>query len=67
MVAMTSSGGVPSSSVMIENWWTSIARTVRHTFVTPSFELTIFSWEQGLALEHLGKDAAGTPDVHYVL
>jgi hypothetical protein len=24
MVAITSSGGVPSSSVMIENWWTSV-------------------------------------------
>jgi hypothetical protein len=25
--------------------------------------LTVFSWEEGFALEHLRKDTTGTPDI----
>lgn len=74
MVLITSSGGVPRSSVIIENWLTSVKIerdiSVRRpekfsSLLAPEAWLTILSREQWLALQHLGKDTADTPDIHY--
>jgi hypothetical protein len=59
MVWMTSSGGVPSSSVMMENWLTSGVSVVSHHTAA----LTVLAREKRLALEHLGKDTSRAPDV----
>ena len=65
MVSMTSSGGVPSSSVMIENWLTSVKPSIhsemriRKTIASR----TVFPREQRLALEHLREYTARAPYV----
>lgn len=70
MVAITSSGGVPKSSVMIENWWTSVAghrlgSVDFHIGTSMFLLLTIFSWEQWISLQHFGKDTTSTPYIDY--
>lgn len=75
IVWMTSSGGVPSNSVMMENWFTSAsARTIRDQLpvLAPQLlirrsnelKLTILAREERPSLEHLRKDTASTPDIH---
>lgn len=67
MVSMTSSGGVPRSSVIIENWFTSTLR--QSTEKKRKETRTVLSREQRLPLQHLRKYATSTPDVngHIVL
>lgn len=67
---MTSSGGVPSSSVMIENWCTSAGgkNAVKQEIFSLKAghleTLTVFAWEQWLTLQHLGKYTPGTPNIN---
>jgi len=64
MVSITSSGGVPSSSVIIENWFTS-----RFTKLSEAWNKalaarrTILSGKEGLALKHLGENASRAPNI----
>lgn len=58
---MTSSGGVPSSSVIMENWLTSI-NCVRGENGTVSV-LTVFPGEQWFAFEHLREYTTCAPNV----
>jgi hypothetical protein len=65
IVEITSSPGVPSSSVMMENWLTSIKQLKMSTrFIKLLRTLTIFPREQWFAFEHLSEYATGTPDIH---
>ena len=64
MVSITSSGGVPKSSVMMENWCTSVPHDHQHTHATSEERRrTVLAGEEWLALEHLCEDAARGPDV----
>jgi hypothetical protein len=64
IVSMTSSGGVPSSSVMMENWFTSGINELDLVSYRVKGKPTVFAWEERLSLQHLGEDAAGTPDIN---
>jgi hypothetical protein len=64
IVWITSSGGVPRSSVMIENWFTSARRAQRGASRRRGRKArTVLAGEERLALEHLREDAADGPDV----
>ena len=63
MVSITSSGGVPSSSVIIENWFTSMVTTLRGVEQSWAARRTILSRKEGLALEHLGENTSRAPNV----
>lgn len=63
MVSITSSGGVPSSSVIIENWFTSTFTTLRGVEQSWAARRTILSRKEGLAFKHLGENASRAPNV----
>jgi hypothetical protein len=63
MVSITSSGGVPSSSVIIENWFTSTFTTLRGVEQSWTARRTILSRKEGLAFKHLGENASRAPNV----
>ena len=63
MVSITSSGGVPSSSVIIENWFTSVHRISDAGSDVLAVRRTILSGEERLSLKHLGENAPCAPNV----
>ena len=63
MVSITSSGGVPRSSVIIENWFTSVRTALRELEQSCAARRTILSGKEGLALKHLSENASRAPDV----
>lgn len=60
---MTSSGGVPNNSVIIENWLTSGDKMNKSINAWVRRWRTILSWEKGLPFQHLCKNTSGTPDI----